>query len=1176
MAGRPPRQNRNPRYANNNNNTNEEGNGPPPQFNLNQADLMAIATIVATTLQGLVNPNANQQPPPPPQHGVKFHYESLRKNRCPTFSGAVDPEVSQSWLKSVETQLRLLEVPDALKVDVIVPFLEDKAAKWWEAVSPAMTAAGPITWRIFQETFLKQYYPTEVRLQKLSEFENLSQAPDMSVVEYTSQFNALGSYAPAIMADEVLKLHRFKKGLNSRIQSALAVYQPANFSDLMGAAIRAEADIRRREGENRNKRPPVNQPSQSRPMFKRPNQSGGPPSGKFPANNYQGLKPCSTCGFKHSGECRRASGVCFGCGKAGHRIAECPTAANRPAGPNRGTGPNTGAGPSKPKEDKPNARIFAMTQEEADDTTEVVSGTVLIQSIPAYALFDCGATHSFMSKRFAKKLGRRPDKLTEPFRIATPTSRAIETEKIYRECEISINNQTFSAELIQLIMVDFDIILGMDWLARNNAVVDCKGKEVKLRTPNQEEVVFHGKSKGRKSLLSASQAWKAMKSGEDIYLAMVSEAKEEVELKLEDIPVVRDFPGVFPEELSGTVPDREVEFEINLVPGATPISKAPYRMAPAELKELKEQLQELLDKRYPLPRIDDLFDQLKGAAVFSKLDLRTRYHQLKVRAEDIPKTAFRTRYGHYEFTVMPFGLTNAPAAFMDLMNRVFKPFLDQFIVVFINDILVYSPDEASHEEHLHLALQILRENKLYAKFSKCEFWLRMDPRKVEAITEWLRPKNATDIRSFLGLAGYYRKFVEGFSSIVVPLTKLTQKNSKFTWSEDCEKSFQTLKEKLASTPVLILPAENKDFTIYSDASKDGLGCVLMQEGRVIAYASRQLKPHEQNYPTHDLELAAVVFALKIWSLKYLFTQKELNMRQQRWIELLKDYDLTISYYPGKANKVADALSRKGPGKIILASLSAQPCLQETVKLNQDRDPALTKLKEQVREWKSQDHQIDDKGVLWTKGRLCVLDSDNLRQEIMAEAHKSKFSVHPGSTKMYRDLKNSFWWNGMKRDVAEFVSRCQSRQSYDGIWVIVDRLTKTAHFLPVRMNYNLDKLASLYMDNIVRLHGVPVSILSDRDPRFVSRFWKSFQEAMGMKVTLSTAYNPQTDGQTERTIQTLEDMLRACALEFSNNWSTHLSLIEFAYNNSYHNSIGMAPYEALYGRKCRSPLYWDEV
>ncbi|XP_075515424.1 uncharacterized protein LOC142550069 [Primulina tabacum] len=290
----------------------------------------------------------------------------------------------------------------------------------------------------------------------------------MSVVEYTSKFNALGSYAPAIMADEVLKLHLFKRGLNSRIQSALAVYQPANFADLMGAAIRAETDIRRREGENKNKRP-----------------------------------------------------------HAGHRITDCPTAANQAAGPNKGTGPNVGANPNKPKENKPNAKVFAMNQEEADDANEVVSGTILLQKVPAYALFDCGATHSFVSKR--NGLG----------------------------------------------------------LAKNHAIVDCKGKRVKLRTPNQKEIVYHGKSKKQKSLLSASQALKAMKSGEDIYLAMINEVQGEVEMRTEDIPIVCEFPDVFPEELPGTVPDREVEFEINLVPGAAPISKAPYRMEPAELKELK-------------------------------------------------------------------------------------------------------------------------------------------------------------------------------------------------------------------------------------------------------------------------------------------------------------------------------------------------------------------------------------------------------------------------------------------------------------------------------------------------------------------------------------------------------------------------------------------------------------
>ncbi|XP_075499417.1 uncharacterized protein LOC142537811 [Primulina tabacum] len=492
MAGRPPRQNRNPRYANADREERQENrqeNGPPPAVNLSRADLMAIATIVAATLQG-----------------------------CPIFRGDADPEVGQSWLKSVETQLRLLEVPEALKVDVIVPFLEDRAAKWWESVLPAMIAAGPITWRNFRETFLKQYYPAEVRLHKLSEFENLTQAPDMSVVEYTSQFNALGSYAPAIMADEVLKLHRFKRGLNSRIQSALAVYQPANFADLMGAAIRAETDIHRREGENKNKRPHADQSSQGGQKFRKPNQSGGPSSGQTSAANHQGPKPCPKCGFRHPGECRRPSSACFGCGKAGHRIADCPTAVNQAAGPNKGTGPNVEANPNKPKENKPNVRVFAMNQEEADDANEVVSGTILLQKVPVYALFDCGATHTFVSKRFAKKLGLKPESLTEPFRITTPMSKTIETHEIHKDCKIGIANQTFSADLIQLVMVDFGIILGMEWLDKNHAIMDCKGKRVKLRTPNQKEIVYHGKSKKRKSLLSASQAWKAMKYGEDIYI----------------------------------------------------------------------------------------------------------------------------------------------------------------------------------------------------------------------------------------------------------------------------------------------------------------------------------------------------------------------------------------------------------------------------------------------------------------------------------------------------------------------------------------------------------------------------------------------------------------------------------------------------------------------------------
>jgi hypothetical protein len=356
-----------------------------------------------------------------------------------------------------------------------------------------------------------------------------------------------------------------------------------------------------------------------------------------------------------------------------------------------------------------------------------------------------------------------------------------------------------------------------------------------------------------------------------------------------------------------------------------------------------------IKNKYPLPRIEDLFDQMRRAKVFSKIDLRSGYHQLKIRMEDIPKTAFTSRYGLYEFTVMSFGLTNAPAYFMYLMNKVFMEYLDKFVVVFIDDILVFSRNVEEHEEHLRLVLQKLREHQLYAKFSKCDFWLKevsflgyiitdggidVDPSKVQDVLNWNQPKNVPEIRSFLGLAGYYRRFIEGFSKIVKLLTSLLEKGKEFKWDDKCQACFEELKKKLTTAPVLIMPDIHKGFDVYCDASRQGLGCVLMQEGKVVAYASRQLRKHEQNYPTHDLELAAIVHALKIWrhymignkcqiftdhkSLKYIFTQRDLNLRQRRWLELIKDYDLDIQYHPGKANVVADALSHKSQANMLVA------------------------------------------------------------------------------------------------------------------------------------------------------------------------------------------------------------------------------------------------------------------
>ncbi|GJW34112.1 putative reverse transcriptase domain-containing protein [Tanacetum coccineum] len=367
------------------------------------------------------------------------------------------------------------------------------------------------------------------------------------------------------------------------------------------------------------------------------------------------------------------------------------------------------------------------------------------------------------------------------------------------------------------------------------------------------------------------------------------------EKRLEDVPIVWEFPEVFLEDLPGIPPARQVEFQIDLVPSAAHVARSSYRLAPAELQELSTQ-------------INNLFDQLQGSRVYSKIDLRFGYHQLRVCEEDIPKTAFRTRYGHYEFQVMPFGLTNALAVFMDLMNRVCKLYLDRFMIVFIDDILIYSKSRKEHEGHLKLIMRLLKKEELYAKFSKCEFWLskvqflghvidregiHVDPAKIESTKDWAARKTPTEIRQFL---------------------------------EKAEDAFQLLKHKLCSAPILALPEGSENFVVYCDASHKGLGAVLMQKEKVIAYASRQLKVHEKNYTIHDLDLGVVVFALKMWrhylygtkcvlftdhkSLQHILDQKELNMRQRRWLELLSDYDCEIRYLLGKANVVADALSRK--------------------------------------------------------------------------------------------------------------------------------------------------------------------------------------------------------------------------------------------------------------------------
>ncbi|GJT19212.1 putative nucleotidyltransferase, ribonuclease H [Tanacetum coccineum] len=583
----------------------------------------------------------------------------------------------------------------------------------------------------------------------------------------------------------------------------------------------------------------------------------------------------------------------------------------------------------------------------------------------------------------------------------------------------------------------------------------------------------------------------------------------------------------------------------------------------------------MVKNRYSLPRIDNLFDQLQGSSVYSKIDLRSGYHQLRVREEDISKTTLRTRYGHYEFQVMPFGLTNAPVMFMDLMNRVCKPYLDKFVIVFIDDILIYSKNKQEHEEYLKLILELLKKEEFQG--------IHVDPAKIKSIKDWASPKSPTEIRQFLGLAGYYRRFIEGFSKIAKPMSKLTQKKVKFEWGDKQETVFQLLKQKLCSAPILALPKGSKDFIVYCDAS-----------------------------------IKAVVFSLKLWrhylygtkctvftdhkSLQHILNQKELNMRQRRWLELLSDYDCEIRYHPGKANVVADALSRKErepplrvralvmtiglnlPKQILDAQTEARK--PENIK-NEDVGGMLVENSKDPEKLRMEKLEPRADGTLCLNGRSWLPCYGDLRTVIMHESHKSKYSIHPGSDKMYQDMKKLYWWPNMKADIATYVSKCLTcakvkaehqrpsgllvqpdipqwkwdnitmdfvtklhklSQCYDTIWVIVDRLTKSTIFVPMRETDLMDTLTRIYLK----------------------------ENALGTSLDMSTAYHPQTDRQSKRNIQTLEDMLRACAIDFGKGWVNHLPLVEFSYNNSYHASIKATPFEALYSRKYRSPVCWAEV